>query len=127
MNFRVRNIKQGHCEIWANDRPGQRYRRIAKVKRLDSGGWRWLATDHDVLPDENHVAQRTRLYCVIDCERWALKRLVERAIKEQTEESQFWCSPRRLALSNVHEFRWLFTFDEMEEIERRLKTFGGEK
>lgn len=54
-------------------------------------------------------------------------RLVDRAIKKQTKESQFWCSARRLALINVHEFRWLFTFDEMEEIERRLKTFGGEK
>ena len=126
MRFRVKNIRKGYCEVWANERDGQRYERIAKVKRLDNG-WHWLATDYYILPEENYVAQSTRRECVNDCMKTALKRLVERAIEQQPKESQHWHSPRRDALSavyvNMYGHKLFFTPEEMDEIERRLETF----
>lgn len=59
MRFRVQNIKKGYCEVWANERPGQRYECIAKVRRLENG-WHWLATDYHILTEHNYVAQGTR-------------------------------------------------------------------
>jgi len=121
MRFRVTNIKPGYCEIWANERDGQRYERIATVNRLDNG-WHWLATDYHILPEDNYVAQSTRLWCINDCKRTALKRLVERAISQQSKESQHWHSPRRDAWCTVSASH-LFTQDELKEIKKRLTTF----
>ena len=122
MRFRVKNIRKGYCEVWANEHDGGRYERIAEVKRLDNGGWHWLATDYYILPEDNYVAQITQRKCVNDCMRTALMRLVERAIERQPKESQHWHSPRRDALSDV-ERSYLFNYGEMEEIKRRLETF----
>ena len=33
MRFRVKNIRNGYCEVWANERDGQRYQRLACVMR----------------------------------------------------------------------------------------------
>lgn len=122
MRFRVQNIRSGYCEVWANERDGQRYERIAKVKRLDNGVWHWLATDYYILPEDNYVAQGTRRECINDCKRTALRRLVERAINQQPKESPHWHSPRRDALNDVKNSH-LFTFDEVEEIAQRLRKF----
>ena len=126
MRFRVKNIRNGYCEVWANKHDGQRYERIAEVKRLDNDGWHWLATDYYILPEENYVAQGTRHDCICDCMRAALKRLVERAIEEQPKESQHWHSPRRDAWCDVSRHDYLFAHDELEEIDKRLKTFEEE-
>jgi len=121
MRFRVKNIKKGHCEVWANERDGQRYERIAFVKRLDKG-WHWSATDYLVLPEDNYVAQGTRRECIADCKRTALKRLVEHAIEQQPHESPHWHSPRRDALCAVEDSH-VFTWEEREEIKGRLLAF----
>ena len=126
MRFRVQNIRKGYCEVWANKYDGQRYERIATVKRLDNDGWHWLATDHYTLPEENYVAQGTRHDCICDCMRAALKRLVERAIEEQPKESPHWHSPRRDAWCDVRRHDYLFAHDELEEIDKKLKTFEEE-
>ena len=127
MRFRVQNIRKGYCEVWANKRDGQRYRWIAYVKRLNDG-WQWQRTGRctyrdGLLPDENHTTQPTRRECVIDCMRTALKRLVERAIERQPKESPHWHSPRRDAWCDVRRHDYLFAHDELEEIDKRLKTF----
>lgn len=122
MRFRVQNISPGYCEIWANEYPGQRYSRIATVKRLDNGGWHWLSTDYYILPEDNNVAQSTRRECVLDCKRTALKRLVEHATERQPEESPHWHSPRRDAWCDVRNSH-LFTWEEEEEIKKKLTTF----
>ena len=124
MRFRVQNIRKGYCEVWANERDGQRYERIAKVKRLDNGGWHWLATDYYILPEENYVAQSTSRECINDCMRTALKMLVRHAIERQPKESQHWHSPRRDAWSDVERHRHLFAMHgEIEAIKKRLETF----
>lgn len=123
MRFRVQNIRKGYCEVWANEHDGQRYERIATVKRLDNG-WHWLATDHHILPEENYVAQGTRHDCICDCKKTALKRLVRHAIERQPRESQHWHSPRRDAWHDVKRHSYLFAMHgELEEIEKRLTTF----
>lgn len=121
MRFRVTNIKPGYCEIWANERDGQRYERIATVKRLDNG-WHWLATDYHILSEDNYVAQGTRRECIVDCMRTALSRLVTHAIEQQPKESRHWHSPRWDAWCTVTASH-LFTQDELKEIEKRLTTF----
>lgn len=121
MRFRVQNIKPGYCEIWANERDGQRYERMACVTRLDNG-WHWLATDYHILPEDNHVAQSTRRGCIVNCKRTALMRLVEHAIERQPKETSHWHSPRRDAMADVRRSH-LFTREEMEEMRRRLETF----
>lgn len=130
MRFRVQNIRKGYCEVWANERDGQRYRWIAYVKRLNDG-WQWLRVGRCVyrdglLPDENHTIQRTRRDCVNDCMKMALKRLVNRAIEQQPKESPHWHSPRRDAWCDVSRHDYLFAHDELEEIDKRLKTFEEE-
>ena len=127
MRFRVKNIRKGYCEVWANERDGQRYERIAEIRRLDNG-WHWLATDYHILPEENYVAQSTRRECVNDCMKTALKMLVRHAIERQPKESQHWHSPRRDAWSDVERQRHLFTMHgEIEAIRERLTTFEEEK
>lgn len=121
MRFRVRSIRKGYCEVWANECDGQRYGRIATVKRLDNG-WHWLATDYHILPEDNYVAQSTRRDCINDCMRTALNRLVMRAIEQQPKESQHWHSPRRDAFFDVKR-SCLFTGEELEEIAKTLMTF----
>ena len=123
MRFRVQNIRPGYCEIWANERTGQRYWRIASVKQLDNG-WHWLATDYYILPEDNYVAQRTRRQCINDCKRTALMRLVEHAIDRQSMESSHWHSPRRDAWCTVTASN-LFTQDELGAIKERLEAFEG--
>ena len=122
MRFRVKNIKPGYCEVWANTYDGGRYERIAIVRRLDNDGWHWAATDYFILPEDNFVAQSTRRDCIIDCERTALIRQMKHAIEQQPRESEHWHSPRRDALADIDRSR-LFTRDEMEEMQRRLETF----
>ena len=130
MNFRVQSIKRGYCEIWANTRTGQRYQRLAAVQRDEKkdggdGKWRWAAR-HDEPPffmPWFTYAFDTRKECVENCEKWALKRMVDRAIAQQTEESPHWHSPRRDAWCNVTAFIWLFTSEELSDIKRRLMTF----
>lgn len=121
MRFRVQNIRPGYCEIWANERTGQRYSRIAFVKRLDNG-WHWLADDYYILPEENYVAQSTRRDCINDCKRTALLRLVEHAIERQPNESKHWHSPRRDTWCTVTASH-LFTQNELGAIKTRLTTF----
>lgn len=121
MRFRVQNIRPGYCEVWENERDGQRYKCIATVKRLDNG-WHWLAVDHHILPERNYVAQGTRRDCINDCKRTALSRLVAHAIEQQPNESPHWHSPRRDAWCTVTASR-LFTQDELKEIKKRLTTF----
>ena len=124
MRFRVKNIRKGYCEVWANERDGQRYERIAEVRRLDNGGWHWLATNYHILPEENYVAQSTRRECVDDCMKTALKMLVRHAIERQPRESQHWHSPRRDAWSDVERHRHLFAMHgEIEAVKKRLETF----
>ena len=130
MRFLVKNIRKGYCEVWANERDGQRYECIATVKRLDNGGWHcggwhWHSTDYYILPEVNYVAQSTRRECVNDCMRTALKKLVERAIERQPKDSQHWHSPRRDAFFDVKR-SYLFTGEEMEEMAKRLTTFEEE-
>ena len=122
MRFRVQNIRPGYCEVWANKYIGQRYWRIATVTRLDNNGWRWLAEDYYILPEDNYVAQGTRRDCINDCKRTALLRLVEHAIEGQPKESKHWHSPRRDAWCTVKASH-LFTQDELGEIKTRLTTF----
>jgi hypothetical protein len=127
MRFRVQNIRKGYCEVWANERDGQRYKRMAEVRRLDNGGWHWLATDYYILPEENYVAQGTRHDCICDCKKTALKRLVRHAIERQPRESQHWHSPRRDAWHDVKSHSYLFAMHgELEEIKKRLTTFEEE-
>jgi len=123
MRFRVRSIRKGYCEVWANECDGQRYKCIATVKRLDNG-WHWLAVDHHILPEHNYVAQGTRRECICDCKKTALKRLVRHAIERQPMESQHWHSPRRDAWHDVKRHSYLFAMHgELEEIKKRLTTF----
>ena len=122
MRFRVQNIRPGYCEIWANERTGQRYRKIAIVKQLDNKGWHWLATDYYILPEENYVAQSTRRHCIKDCKRTALMRLAEHAIDRQPKESPHWHSPRRDAWGTVTASH-LFTQVELGAIKERLESF----
>ena len=124
MRFRVKNIRKGYCEVWVNERDGQRYERISEVRRLDNGGWHWLATDYYILPEENYVAQGTRRECVGDCMKTALKMLVRHAIEKQPKESKHWHSPRRDAWHDVWRYRYLFAMHgEIEAIKKRLETF----
>lgn len=129
MNFRVQNIKPGYCEIWANTSHGARYQRLAVVMRDKSSNgkgesWHWSAK-HDEPPffmPSRTGEFCTRYECIIDCERLALKSLVERAIREQPQESEHWHSPRRDALSEVVASHF-FTPDEVAAISHRLNTF----
>ena len=129
MRFRVQNIRPGYCEVWANEFDGQRYQLLAVVMRdKNTGGagyvWGWSAKHNEppfFMPFFTYEFG-TRREAVIDCKKWALKRLVERAIERQTEESPHWHSPRRDALCEVRR-SGLFTLDEQDEIEKRLTTF----
>ena len=116
------NIKPGYCEIWANEYDGGRYHVIANIKRLDNDSWHWVATDYFILPEDNFVSQSTRRDCIIDCKRTALIRQMEHAITKQPKESRFWNSPRRLALCDMNHSH-LFTWEEMEQWERKSRTF----
>lgn len=122
MRFRVRNVRYGYCEVWANERDGQRYGRMAAIYR-NKDGWHWLATDCYALPEKNYVAQSTRRECINDCMRTALKRLVEHAIERQPKESPHWHSPRRDAWCDVMRYDDLFSRVELEEMDKMLKTF----
>lgn len=130
MRFRVQNICKGYCEVWANEHDGQRYQRLACVMRDKSTGgagyvWVWSAK-HDEPPFYMPFFTyefKTRHEAVLDCERWALKRLVEHAIEQQPKESPHWHSPRRDAWCDVSRHDYLFAHDELEEIDKRLKTF----
>lgn len=129
MRFRVQSIKPGYCEIWANEHTGQRYQKLAVVMRDESSNgkgesWHWSAK-HDEPPFHMPFRTsefRTRRECINDCKRWALKKMVERAIEKQTEESPHWHSPRRDAWNKVIS-SGLFTHEEVEEIKRRLEAF----
>jgi len=134
MRFRVQNIRKGYCEVWANERDGQRYQRLACVMRdKNTGGagyvWVWSAKHNEppfYMPFFTHEFD-TRHEAVLDCEKWALKRLVERAIERQPKESPHWHSPRRDAWCDVRRHDYLFTHDELEEIDKKLKTFEEER
>jgi hypothetical protein len=133
MRFRVKNIHKGYCEVWANESDGQMYQRLACVMRDKSTGgagyvWVWSAKHNEppfYMPFFTHEFG-TRREAVIDCERWALKRLVELAIERQPKESWHWHSPRRDAFFDV-ERSYLFTDEEMEEIAKMLMTFEEEQ
>ena len=131
MRFRVQNIRKGYCEVWANKYDGQRYQKLAVVRHEnlpDDKCWHWSAKENEppfYMPRLT-TAFPTRTMCVLDCEKWALKRLVERAIEEQPKESPHWHSPRRDAWCDVRRHDYLFAFDELEEIDKRLKTFEEE-
>jgi hypothetical protein len=129
MRFRVKNIHKGYCEVWANESDGQMYQRLACVMRdKNTGGagyvWVWSAKHNEppfYMPFFTHEFG-TRREAIIDCEKWALKMLVERAINQQPKESRHWHSPRRDALCAVTKSH-LFTRDELDAIEKKLVTF----
>jgi hypothetical protein len=125
MRFRVKNIRKGYCEVWANERDGQRYGRMAVIHR-HKGGWYWNSTDYHVLPPSTKEPHGTRRECINDCMRTALKRLVEHAIERQPKESPHWHSPRRDAWCDVMR-SYLFTDEEMEEMAKMLMTFEEEQ
>lgn len=129
MRFRVQNIRPGYCEIWANKYDGQRYQKLAVViheNLPDDKSWHWSAKENEppfYMPHST-TAFPTRTVCIEDCEKWALKRLVKRAIERQPKESQHWHSPRRDAWSDVERHRHLFAMHgEIEAIKERLETF----
>jgi len=122
VRFRVTNIRPGYCEVWANERDGERYARIAIVKRLGDLGWRWKATDYFILPEENFLVQSTRRKCIINCKKTALIRQMEHAIARQPKESEHWHSPRRDALADMQRSH-LLTSNELEQWERKSRTF----
>ena len=124
MRFRVQNIKPGYCEIWANEYPGQRYLRLALVMYDDEAKtWHWSAKSKPPLFMPHYSYEfRTRREAIVNCKRTALKMLVECAIAQQTEESPHWHSPRRDAWCDVMESN-LFTWEEEDEIKKRLMTF----
>ena len=132
MRFRVQNVRKGYCEVWANEHDGRRYQRLAVVMREnlpDDRCWHWSAKENKPPFHMPHIttAFPTRTMCIEDCERWALKRLVDRAIERQPKESQHWHSPRRDAWSDVERHRHLFTMHgEIEAIKERLETFEEE-
>lgn len=121
MRFRVTNISKGYCEVFANRYDGGRYERIAYVTRLDNG-WLWTALDYLILPEENFVAQSTRKDCIVDCERTALVRQMERAIEMQPKRSDDWHSPRRTAFRDMDASN-LFTLEEMDYWALKSRTF----
>lgn len=125
MRFRVQNVRKGYCEVWANEHDGQRYERVAVIHR-HKGGWHWNSTDYHVLPPSTKEPHGTRRECVNDCMRTALKRLVEHAVERQPKESPHWHSPRRNAWCDVMRYDDLFSHVELEEIDKRLKTFEEE-
>ena len=126
MRFRFQNIHKGYCEVWANERDGQRYQKLAVVTRDDDGSWHWSAK-HDKPPFFMPLCTqwfKSRHECVYDCMKKALKRMVDRAVERQPKESQHWHSPRRDALSDVERHRQLFYMHgEIEAIKERLETF----
>lgn len=129
MRFRVQNIRKGYCEVWANERDGQRYQKLAVVVHEnlpDDKSWHWSAK-HDEPPfymPYFTTAFPTRTMCILDCEKWALKMLVKHAIERQPKESQHWHSQRWDAWSDVERHRHLFAMHgEIEAIKRRLETF----
>lgn len=124
MRFRVKNVRKGYCEVWANERDGQRYERMAVIHR-SKDGWRWNSVNYHVLPPSAKEPFGTRRECVNDCMRTALKRLVEHAIERQPKESPHWHSPRRDAFFDV-ERGYLFSYVELEEMDKRLKAFEEE-
>lgn len=125
MKFRTQNVRKGYCEIWWNERDGQWYKRMAVIHR-HKGGWHWNSTDYHVLPPSAKEPYGTRRECVNDCMRAALKRLVEHVIERQPKESQYWHSPRRDAWHDVRRYDYLFSCAELEEMDKRLKTFEEE-
>lgn len=135
MRFRVKNIRNGYCEVWANERDGQRYQRLACVMRDKSTGgaghvWVWSAKHNEppfFMPFFTTTFP-TRTMCIEDCEKWAIKMLVRHAIERQPKESPHWHSPRRDAWHDVERHRHLFTmYGEMEAIKERLETFEEEQ
>ena len=126
MRFRVQNIRKGYCEVWANERDGQRYQKLATVMRDDDGSWRWSAR-HDKPPffmPWYTYEFKSRRECINDCMKTALKSLVRHAIERQPKESQHWHSPRRDAWCDVERYMYLFDMaGEIEAIKRRLETF----
>lgn len=124
MRFRVRNVRKGYCEVWANERSGERYSQIATVRCVSNGSWLWQATDYYLLPERNSVTQTTKRECIRDCERTALLRLVALAIKSQRRESVHFHSRRRDAGIAVDGSR-LFTMGERVEIWKRLESFDA--
>jgi hypothetical protein len=86
--------------------------------------WVWSAKHNEppfYMPFFTHEFG-TRREAIIDCEKWALKMLVERAINQQPKESRHWHSPRRDALCAVTKSH-LFTQEELDAIEKKLVTF----
>ena len=127
MRFRVTNIKPGYCEIWANERDGYRYKKLAVVKfdeSRDDRRWHWSAKENEppfYMPSLTH-AFLLRRDCIADCIRTALIRQMERAIEQQPKESEFWNSPRRDALSDIWHSGY-FSWDEKEEWQEKSMTF----
>lgn len=125
MRFHVKNIRSGYCEIWANERDGGRYGKVATVNHYGIDGWKWTTIGcESFLFDKPLLSKphKTRRECILEFKKKALMRLVEHAIETQREESPHWHSPRRDALCEVNRSH-LFTLDEREEIEKRLVTF----
>lgn len=126
MRFRVKNIRKGYCEVWANERDGGRYQKLATVMRDDDGSWRWSAR-HDKPPffiPWYAYEFKSRHECVNDCMKTALKMLVRHAIERQPKESKHWHSPRRDAWHDIKRHRHLFVMHgEIEAIKERLETF----
>lgn len=123
MRFRVKSVRKGYCEVWANEHDGGRYQKLAVIVR-DEGMWSWHAKEHEPPFDMPFYTYEfeTRRECIVNCMRTALKRLVEHAIEQQPHESPHWHSPRMDALCEVCRSR-LFTLKEEGEIEKRLVTF----
>ena len=119
MRFRVKSIKPGYCEVWANERDGGRYGLVANVKKVHDKDWYWSPSETPQLLLGPFTARAT---CIRDCKRTALMRLVEHAIEQQPKESPHWLSPRRYAMFDVNRSE-VFTLEEREEIEKRLETF----
>lgn len=121
MNLRVRNIRPGYCELWANGYPGGRYELAAKVRRMDDG-WRWECMSVSVVPDVERPPFQTRGECVTDCKRTALLYLAEQAIeREQARPSLRW-HKRRSTRDALHSMResGCFSVAEVEEMAKRM-------
>lgn len=123
MRFRVTSIRPGYCEVWANERDGERYQKLAVIVR-DEGMWSWHAKEHEPPFDMPFYTREFehRLACIIDCERTALIRQMKHAIERQPKKSKHWHSPRRDAFADM-ERSHLFTLEELEQWAKRAHTF----
>lgn len=124
MNIKVKNIKPGHCELWYNEKRGNRYEKLAIINKLDNDTWHWWPTCYTYLPEEPPVrSHRTRSEAILDCKRTALAKHFETALIRQPRPSQHYHSPRWDALMDIAK-SGCFSFDEQMEFKKRAETFA---